>query len=108
WQDDLAACAVPAGLLRQGLRRPHRRSEHRLERPGAMDHQRRPDAMADGRRQGKPAPGGALPAAARSAGALSGAEKSAAVARAARSACCLSWSDAAAEADTIIARCLGW
>ena len=38
---------------------------------GPVDDQRRPHAMAHGRRQGKPAAGGALSAAARSAGALS-------------------------------------
>ncbi len=53
-QDDHAAGAVSDGLLRQGLRRPHRRSECGLERPRAVDDQRRPHALADGRRQGKP------------------------------------------------------
>ena len=37
---------------------------------GLVDHQRRPDAMADGGRQGKLAARRALPAASRSAGAL--------------------------------------
>ena len=48
----LAARAVSAGLLRQGPRRPHRRSERRLEGPRAVGSQRRPHAVADRRRQG--------------------------------------------------------
>ena len=59
---------VPAGLLRQGVRRAHRRSQRRLEGPRAVDDQRRPDAVAHGRRQGQQAARRALPAAARSAG----------------------------------------
>ena len=47
-----AARAVSAGLLRQGLRRPHRRSERRLEGPRAVGGERRPHAVADRRRQG--------------------------------------------------------
>ena len=69
-QDGLDPRAVSAGLLRQGLRRPHRRSERRLEGPRPVGRERRPHAMADRRRQGHEAAGGALPAAARSAGAL--------------------------------------
>ena len=50
-----AARALPAGLLRQGLRWPHRRSERRLEGPRAVVIERRPHALADGRRQGQQA-----------------------------------------------------
>ena len=64
--------AVSARLLRQGLRRPHRRSERRLEGPRPVGGERRPHAVADRRRQGHQAAGGALPAAARSAGEVSG------------------------------------
>jgi hypothetical protein len=53
-QDDHAARAVPDGILCQGVRRAHRRSAGRLERPQPLEHQRRPDAVADGRRQGLP------------------------------------------------------
>ena len=63
--------AVPDRLLRQGPRRPHRRSERRLERPRPVGLERRPRAVAAGRRQGHEADGGALPAPARSARALS-------------------------------------
>ena len=62
------ARALSARLLRQGLRRPHRRSERGLEGPRPVGRQWRPHAMADRRRQGHEAVGGALPAAARSAG----------------------------------------
>ena len=68
----LLARAVPDGLLRQGLRRAHRRSERRLEGPRPVDHQRRPHAVADGRRQGQQAARRAHPAPSRSAGALNG------------------------------------
>ena len=61
-QDGLAARAVSVGLLRQGLRRPHRRCQCRLERPRGVDQQRRPDAVADRRRQGHEALGRTLPA----------------------------------------------
>ena len=47
-----AARAVSDRLLRQGLRRPHRRSEGRLEGPRAVGGQRRSHAVADRRRQG--------------------------------------------------------
>ena len=43
----------PMGFYAKGLRRAHRRSERRLERPRAVEHQRRPHAVADGRRQGQ-------------------------------------------------------
>jgi hypothetical protein len=56
------------GLLRQGLRRPHRRSECRLERPRPVDDERRPHAVAEGRRQGQRADRSAVPAAAGSVG----------------------------------------
>jgi hypothetical protein len=69
-QDGLDPRAVSARLLRQGLRRPHRRSECRLEGPRPVGGERRSHAVADRRRQGHEAAGGALPAAARSAGAL--------------------------------------
>ena len=69
-QDGPAARAVSDGLLRQGIRRAHRRSERRLEGPRLVDQQRRPHALAQGRRQGQPAAGGALPDPSRSAGAL--------------------------------------
>src|SRR5262249_6982726 len=62
-QDGLAASAVSARLLCQGLRRPHRRSECRLEGPRLVDLERRSDALADRRRQGHEADGRALPAA---------------------------------------------
>ena len=67
-QDGLDPRAVSARLLRQGLRRPHRRSECRLEGPRPLGRQRRSHAVADRRRQGHQAARGALPAAARSAG----------------------------------------
>ena len=63
-QDDLHGRAISARLLCQGLRRPHRRSERRLEGTRPVGGQRRPYAMADRRRQGHETPGGALPAAA--------------------------------------------
>ena len=66
----LLARAVPARLLRQGVRRAHRRPERRLEGPRAVDDQRRPDAVAHGRRQGEAAHRRALPAPPRSARAL--------------------------------------
>ena len=61
-QDDLATGTVPARLLCQGLRRPHRRCQCRLEGSRVVDQQRRPDAMADRRWQGHEASGRALPA----------------------------------------------
>ena len=67
-QDGLAARALPARLLRQGFRWPHRRSERRLERPRLVDLERRPGALADRRRQGHEADGRALPDSSRSAG----------------------------------------
>ena len=69
-QDDLDARAVPDGLLRQGARRPHRRSERRLEGPRPVGLQRRSRAVADRRRQGHQADGRALPGPPRSARAL--------------------------------------
>ena len=62
-QDGLDPRAVSARLLRQGLRRPHRRSERRLEGPRPVGRQRRSHAMADRRRQRHQAAGGALPTA---------------------------------------------
>ena len=53
----------PHRLLRQGLRRPHRRSERRLEGPRPVGGQRRSHAMADRRRQRHEAAGRAFPAA---------------------------------------------
>ncbi len=67
-QDDLDGRAISARLLRQGLRRPHRRSECRLEGPRPVGGERRPYAVADRGRQGNEAAGGALSAKARSAG----------------------------------------
>src|SRR5207253_4806732 len=55
------------GLLRQGLRRAHRRSEGRLEGARPVEHERRSHAVAHGRRQGLEAARGAHPAAAPSA-----------------------------------------
>ena len=63
-----AARAVSDRLLRQGLRRPHRRSEGRLEGQRPVGRQRRSHAVADRRRQGHQAARRALPAAAGSAG----------------------------------------
>ena len=60
----------PTGLLRQGAGRAHRRSERRLEGTWAVEHERRPHALADGGRQGLEAARRAHPGAARSAGAL--------------------------------------
>ena len=66
-QDGRAAVAISDGLLRQGVRRAHRRSERRLEGQRPVDHEWRQDALAHGRRQRNEAQGGALPAAPRSA-----------------------------------------
>ena len=46
-----AARSLSARLLLEGARRPHRRSERRLERPRALGDERRPHAVAQGRRQ---------------------------------------------------------
>ncbi len=54
-------------FLRQGPRRPDRRSECRLERPRPVDVERRPDAVAPGRRQRHDANARAFPDAPRSA-----------------------------------------
>ena len=70
-QDGLDPRAVSARLLRQGVRRPHRRSERRLEGPRPVGRERRSHAVADRRRQGHQAAGGALPVAARSASEVS-------------------------------------
>ena len=51
-QDDPDARAVPDGLLRQGPRRAHRRSERRLEGPRIVERKRRPHAVAERARQG--------------------------------------------------------
>ncbi len=69
-QDGHHEGAVSNRLLRQGPGRPHRRCQRRLERPRAMDLERRPRPLAPGRRQGHDADGGALPDASRSAGGL--------------------------------------
>src|SRR5262249_56878712 len=61
-QDELAAGALSARLLRQGIRRPHRRPECRLEGPRLVDLKRRSHALADRRRQGHETHGRALPA----------------------------------------------
>ena len=53
----------PMGFYAKGLRRPHRRSERRLEGPRAVGRERRSHAVADRRRQGHQADGRALPAA---------------------------------------------
>ena len=68
--DGDAAHSLSARLLRQGPRRAHRRPERRLEGPRPVEHQRRPHAVAEGRRQGLQAPRRAYPGPARSAGAL--------------------------------------
>ena len=68
--DDRAARAVSDGVLREGLRRPHRRSARRLEGPRPVGRQRRSHAVADRRRQGHAPVRRAFPAAARSAGPL--------------------------------------
>ena len=52
-QDDPDARALPDGLLRQGPRRTHRRSECRLEGPRAVERKRRPHAVAERARQGR-------------------------------------------------------
>ena len=51
--DGRAARAVSDGLLREGLRRPHRRSEGRMEGPRAVGRERRSHALADRGRQGQ-------------------------------------------------------
>ena len=66
--DGRPARAVSDRLLRQGLRRPHRRSEGGMERPRAVGRQRRPHAVADRGWQRHEAARGALPAASGSAG----------------------------------------
>src|SRR5262249_26009319 len=63
-----AAGAVSARLLRQGIRRPHRRSQCRLEGARTVDIERRSHAVADRRRQGHETHGRALPASPGSAG----------------------------------------
>ena len=72
WQDDPAARALSDGLLRQRFRRPHRRSESRLERPRIMELERRPRAVVDGARQGFQTARRPLPASPRSAGKVTG------------------------------------
>jgi hypothetical protein len=69
-QDGHHPHSVPAGLLRQGLRRADRRSERGVEGARVVEHQRRPHAVADGRRQGRQAAGGAHPVPAGAAGEL--------------------------------------
>ena len=66
--DGRAARAVSDRLLREGLRRPHRRSEGGLEGTRALGGQRRPHAVAHRGRQGHETARGALPVAAGSAG----------------------------------------
>ncbi len=63
--------ALPDGLLRQGSRRAHRRSERRLEGPRPVECHRRPHALAQRTRQGRAPDGGANPGPAQSAGQLS-------------------------------------
>ena len=65
--DGRAARALSDGLLRQGLRRAHRRSESWLEGTRAVGGQRRSHAVADRGRQGHAAARRALPVAAGSA-----------------------------------------
>ena len=67
--------SLSAQLLCQGLRWADRRSERRLERPRIVEHERRPHALAQGRRQGLDAARRAHPVSARSAGELNFAEK---------------------------------
>ena len=52
-QDGPDEGAVSDGLLRQGSRRPHRRSERRLEGPRPVERERRPHALAQRARQGR-------------------------------------------------------
>ena len=61
--DDPDARAVSDGLLRQGSRRPHRRSERRLEGPRPVERLRRPHAVAQRARQGRASDGRADPGA---------------------------------------------
>ena len=74
-QDDPDARAVPDGLLRQGSRRAHRRSERRLEGPRPVERERRPHAVAQRARQGRAPDGGAHPGAAGSAGEVGGSQE---------------------------------
>ena len=60
----------PTGFYAKGPRRPHRRSKDRLERPWPLDIERRPHALAPGRRPGHDADGGAFPDQAEPAGGL--------------------------------------
>ena len=69
-QDGLAAHPLPDRLLCQGPRRPHRRSECRLEGPRLVEHEWRSHASADGDRQGIEPARRAHPVPARPAGAL--------------------------------------
>ena len=62
------AGALSDGLPRQGPRRPHRRCQRRLEGQGPLVHLRGPRPLPHRGRQGHDQQGGALPAAARSAG----------------------------------------
>jgi hypothetical protein len=73
-QDDHDPDSLSAQLLCQGLRRVDRRSECRLERPRIVEHEWRPHALAQGRRQGLNAARRAHPVSARSAGELRFAE----------------------------------
>ena len=63
--------ALSDGLLGQGARRAHRRSQCRLERPRRLVEHRQPHALPSRGRQGHDAEDRALPDAARSAGAVS-------------------------------------
>ena len=67
--------SLSAQLLRQGLGWADRRSERRLERPRIVEHERRPRALAQGRRQRLNAPRRAHPVSARSPGELRFAEQ---------------------------------
>ena len=67
----------PMGFWAKAPRRPHRRSECRLERPRRLVEHRQPHALPSRRRQGHDAEDRALPDAARSAGAVSDARAAA-------------------------------
>src|SRR5258708_1940081 len=69
------AIGIRRGGLGQGPCRAYRRSERRVERPRVVEHERRPHALAQGRRQGLDAARRAHPVSARSAGELRFAEK---------------------------------
>ena len=60
-QADQHRRSLPAGLLGEGPRRPHRRSQCRLEGQGRVVEHRQPNPVPPRRRQGEFAEGGAFP-----------------------------------------------